>query len=140
MAVLIGEGCKLYYGAETATTLLGQRTTMTGPSSSVAEVETTNLDSTAKEYRPGLFESGTATCEYEFDSENASHTGIETAMAARTILKWKLEFSNGATRSWEGFITGHEISGMTVEGNVLATINIRITTGSITPAAAPSGD
>ncbi len=138
MAILKGEGTKLYYGESAAETLLGQRTSITGPSSSVGVVTTTNLDSTMQEYRAGLFDAGTVTCEYEYDSEDTGHKAMESAIAAGTIYKWALEFSNGAKRTFDGLINAHEISGMTVEGNVLASITIQLTTG-ITAVAKPGG-
>ncbi|PQO33154.1 hypothetical protein C5Y96_09855 [Blastopirellula marina] len=134
MAITIGEGCLLKQNGTT----VGQRTSITGPSSSRAEVETTHLDSEQKEYRPGLKESGTVSLEYEFDPQDTSHQAVETSYDDGDTDEWTLEYSDGSTRVFDGFITSYETNGMTVEGNVLASLTIRIT-GDITRTNASVG-
>lgn len=74
------------------------------------QIEITNLDSTAKEYAPGLPDFGTRTIQFNYDSEEATHQtldGLGTAGTGET-RDWRITESGGGspgTRTqFKGFV------------------------------------
>jgi hypothetical protein len=123
MAVLTGEGTILKHGSVT----VAQRVSIGGPSMSVGSVEKTNLDSTAKEYRPGLFDMGELSLSLQYDPKDSSHQGITTSMTTKAVETWTVQWVDGSTLSGSGFVTAFNPGGMEVEGNVSADVTIKYT-------------
>lgn len=125
MAIVPGKGTLLKLGSTT----IAQRVTISGPSRSVGSVETTHLDSATKTYRPTILDNGELSLEIEYDPDDATHTSLEDLMATPEIESWVLEFANGTTYTFDGFLTGFEPNGMEVEGKLLASLTIKLSGG-----------
>lgn len=129
MAIVPGKGTLLKLGSST----IAQRVSISGPSRQVGTVETTNLDSTTKTYRPTILDNGELSLDIEFDPDDATHISLEDLMTTPAVSTWALVFADAtpSTYSFSGILTGFEIGGMEVEGNLTASLTIKLT-GAIT--------
>ena len=94
-----------------------------------AAVETTVLDTSGgKTFIPGdNYDPGELTVEMQFDTDSAWLTAL-TAAAETVTITWP----DAETAAASGFVTGFEISNVTNEGVMTATVTIKLT-GTITP-------
>jgi len=133
--VLKGEGTMLSYSADGNTyTTIAQRVTINGPKMEVGEVETSNLDSTHKTFRPSAVpDSGTLDMELFFDPDDAQHEAILDLMSTPAVKYWKLTLTDTTptTAVFQGFPVSFELNGMENEGNIGANVSLKIT-GAIT--------
>ena len=107
---------------------------VSGPSMSVAEIETTDLDSAAKTFRPSLIpEIGTVTCTVYYDA--TAHQNLVDLIVTPSSQDWQIEFQDTTTIDFTGFLTGLNITGGDVDSNIQAEITIRIDDelGTVTP-------
>ena len=145
--IVTGEYCKLYYKIGSTYTLINQRTSITGPNQTMAAVESTHMDSLAKERRPGIADTGTIDCEVELNPADAGHKAVEALLSAPVIGDWRVELSDkpagvgahGTYYDVTGFPTGFTRNGMTVESNVLGSFTIQCTGPLVRTDAAASG-
>lgn len=72
-------------------------TSPTPPSGTADEIDTTDLDSTAKQFTQGLIDYGEATFEINFDPSDASHQALEVDLASGVEREWLLGFSDATT-------------------------------------------
>lgn len=102
---------------------VGCVTAITGITATRDQIETTCLDSAAREYVAGMAAPGTAQFTINFDPSDASHVRLHELYVAGTSLQWALGWSDGtsapsgastdgftlpATRTWiqfDGFIS-----------------------------------
>ncbi|MEX1040189.1 MAG: phage tail tube protein [Pirellulaceae bacterium] len=129
MAVLSGEGVKLSYSADgTGYVEIAQVVTMDGPNTNYAEVETTALDSTVREYRAGLKEAGTFSFEIQYDPDNTQHAAIEAADGG-FFLEVDLNDDGTASEkfSFPCIKTAFSFGGFEVDSNVIASVDVRLT-------------
>lgn len=134
MAVLPGEGTLLQLEAATPGTFdtIAQRVTIEGPERSVEAVETTHLDSVAKQFRPSKTpDNGELSMTIEFDPADVGHLRLETLAATTATVNWRLVFNNETNtrphRQFPGFITSFGYGGMETESNLTADITIKVT-------------
>lgn len=128
MAYLAGEATTLKLEG----TAIAQVVSISGPEMAVAEVETTHLGSTHKEFRPSSIpEAGTVSATIEYDPQQATHASLTSLMNSPQEKAWTIEFSDGSTYAFDGFLTAFSVTGAEVENNVTAEITIRIN-GDIT--------
>ena len=118
------QGTQLYFidpeGGDVVT--VGCVTAITGLTAARDQIETTCLDSLAREYVAGMATPGAAQFTINFDPADASHVRLHELYVEGTTLDWALGWSDGtaaptsdssaftlgATRSWitfEGFIS-----------------------------------
>src|SRR5690606_19370792 len=71
---------------------VGCPTSITGLDSTVDQLETTCLESTARTYEAGLATPGTATLTLNLDPQAASHIRLQELKAAGTSPKWVIGF------------------------------------------------
>lgn len=128
--MLFGELTKLFYrNVPAAEVLVGEIQEISGPESSVAEVETTPLGATYKRFRPSkVVESGTVNFKVFYDPNNPTHSAIR-ALATTTpaVRVWAVEYSDTTRDTFDGFVTSCNISGGEQESEVMMEIEIRIT-------------
>jgi hypothetical protein len=74
------------------------------------EIDTTNLQSTAKTRIMGLQDFGSATFEINFLSADAGQVEARAAKASRTKKTFLVTFSNGYTAAFDGYVTQAPIS------------------------------
>lgn len=102
---------------------VGCVTAITGITATRDQIETTCLNSTAREYVAGMAAPGTAQFTINFDPSDASHVRLHELYVEGTSLQWALGWSDGtsdpsgastdgftlpATRTWiqfDGFIS-----------------------------------
>ena len=142
MAVVRGEGTLLAVDIAGSTTFVtvAQRVTITGPKMEVASIETSNLDSIVKTFRPSAVpDPGTIDMECYFDPDDTTHQairalmGLPLATASTALPNWRLTLTDGTpvTATFKGFPTSFELNGMEIEGNLGANISVKIS-GAIT--------
>lgn len=129
MAVLPGEKTDLSVGGAVVRVV-----SISGPSVERPEVDITNLDSTAKEFRFGLKDGGECTFDVYYDS--ASHSALlgkidDTTASTCSIVHKAADGSADGTVSFDAYVMGYEFSGMEVEGNVTASVTLKVT-GDVT--------
>jgi hypothetical protein len=116
-----------------AYTLVGQVTSFSGPSWQVASIETTTLDDTAKQYRPGITDSGEMSFELNFDPSNTAQTAVKGFIESPQVVSWQVTFPttpDATTFTFDGFPTAFEVSGGGPEELITASLTIKIT-GSV---------
>jgi hypothetical protein len=98
----------------------------------VDQIDTTNLDSTAKEYVPGLPDFGTVTVQINWDSDETTHQTLDTIAQAgpSAVRDWRITESGGGspgTRTqFKGFIQSLNKT-RAVNNIVKATVTIKKT-------------
>lgn len=74
---------------------VGCPTSITGLDSTIEQLETTCLESTARTYEAGLATPGTASFTLSLDPQDPSHTRLLELKAAGTTLQWVIGFPDG---------------------------------------------
>lgn len=93
------------------------------------EIEVTNLDSTAKEFRVGLKDNGSFSLEWNPDY---SATGQNVVRAAgNTVKTFELELPNGSTAGFQGLIKNADSISGGVDAVLDGSVSIRIN-GAVT--------
>lgn len=134
MAVIPAEGTTIAVESVTpgTYTTIGQVESITPPSTTVAEVPTTTLTSTRKQYRAGKIpDSGTLQFRIQYDPNDTVHQDLEDYLNAGTTKNWQLTYVDGmvepANEEFAGFITNFEKSALEDETNATADLTIRVT-------------
>lgn len=94
---------------------------------SVSEIDVSNLDSLAKEFKPGLEDFGGLTGTVDLDPADAGHIAAMTAKSASTVTHFRLTYPTASVkRAFEGFMKkfGEQVS---VDGVIKSAIEIRAT-------------
>lgn len=109
----IGYGTKFFIGA----TLIGGLTDITPPSPERASVQVTDMDSPDNghhEFIPGLVDGGEVSLDFHLDPSITSPSNqfllrenLEQG-ANVSLASFSIEFVNGVTVTWNGFVTGFE--------------------------------
>jgi len=97
-----------------------------------ADIEVTDLDSTAKEFLTGLQDPGTFAVTLNVKTADPGQGACVTAKASGLTKDFKLELPNGATRTFAGQVKGMPESGG-VDAKLSGSMNIRIS-GSVVRA------
>lgn len=129
------------YGEETILKLAGTAvpglSEIGGPESSVAEVERTPLGETHKRFRPSaITEAGTISFKLFWDPSEAQHLTIRGYGNVSAIVAWEIEYSDGTTHGFNGFVTSANVTGGEQESEIMLEVELRID-GAVTetPAA-----
>ena len=113
-----------------ALTEIKEITTFNGFDGQAAEIETTHLQSTAKEYLMGLEDAGSFNIDVNYLAADAGQSEARTARAARTLKIFIVTFSDTTTASFSAYVLSNPISG-SVDAKVDSSFAMRIT-GSVT--------
>ena len=97
---------------------------------SAAEIETTHLLSTAKEFRMGLPDNGNLSFTCNYVKDDRGQTALRSAHVSREKQTFKMVFSDNSTIQFDGFVTTVPLSG-SVDGIVEESFTVRIT-GDVT--------
>ena len=126
MAFNIGEKTTISFGG----TAIAKVLSISGPTESRNEVDTTNLDSTTyREFRFGLIDGGEITVECQFDSTNhaAFHAMLsDTTSSAVSLALVGEDGSTDETITCNAYLSGWDLAGMEVDGNVSATLTLKV--------------
>ncbi|WP_422923748.1 hypothetical protein [Singulisphaera sp. PoT] len=137
MAKNPGLGTKLKHGVAGTPPVyseIAQVSKISGPGGEVGTRETTDLDSTAKEYEPTLYDGGEISFTVYYDP--VMHALLFTLWTTPSKELWQLVFNDSVhtTFSFKAILTKFSPTGMEVEGNLEAEITIKIS-GPVTSAA-----
>lgn len=111
---------------------VGNFKTIKGFDGKIAKLDATNLSSTAKEYRAGLFDPGQFSFDVDVDNTDAGQLALQNYKANATLANYKLTLPNGKTATFTGFVETFPWDGG-VDKLVSASVNI-IITGPVTYA------
>lgn len=124
------QGILIYYstvGSPENYAAIGNITGFSGPGGSAAIIDTTNLDSVAKEKIMGLPDEGQFTINVNYDPDNTSHIALRNARRARTLVAFKITLTDttATNLTFSGYVTGFAIKGQ-VNEKVTADLTIEI--------------
>jgi len=137
MAAIDGHGATLVYGTAggTPSTSFGEVLSIGGPNLSRPMIETTNMDSTAREYiAGGFYDAGTVDIELQYDPGNTGHDAMTSAITAGTEHSFKITWSDTSTASFDGFVESFSVTAE-MEDRLTASMSIR-TNGTLTLSTA----
>jgi hypothetical protein len=99
------------------------------------EIDTTSLDSTAKEFLMGLQDNGSFSGEFNWLPADTGQVAMRAAKASRAITHFRLTMSDTSKFEFDGYVLGAPISGG-VDAKVDGSFAIRIT-GAVAFTPAP---
>jgi hypothetical protein len=142
-----GEGTLLQFGTGASPgpytyATIAQRISLDGPDRSVAAVDTSHLDSTAKTNRPSRMpDNGTVSGTLLWNPADTQHLAIEALIATPAMGHWQLVFNDGSgspnrpAKQFDGTLTKWKTTGIEVDSNVEVEFEIKVS-GTIATAAA----
>lgn len=100
-------------GTATSTTFtsIANVRTFSGFDGSASEIDVTNLDSIAKEFRLGLTDPGQFTFEIDYDSANAGHTALRAKQVSGALSNFKLTLPNAAVIAFTAYVKKFSLGG-----------------------------
>ncbi|WP_213305958.1 phage tail tube protein [Paraburkholderia sacchari] len=93
---------------------------------SAPDIDVTDFDSDAKEYRPGLQDWDTITFDINVNMKEPSHTMLLADKKARKLRLYQVTLSDGSTMAFEGYVKSFPMSGA-VDNVYKAKIVVKIT-------------
>jgi len=120
----------------TAWIKVGQLKSISATGSSAAEIDVTDLDSTAKEFRTGLKDSGSITMNGFVLDSDVGQAAMLAAFSAQTSKNFKVTYPSGSTpiRTFAGSVKAFpEVGNVSTDGVVDGSIEIRVS-GAVTPS------
>lgn len=137
---LAGTGHRAQFWLDNASgtlTKLGQVVSFGMPSAERDEVETTHLDSDAKEFAPGLVDFGSFEVVLNLRPGSDTDLLLEAAAEDSDNREWRaiLPIRGVLTRQYDGdgFVQSYDRGEITADGKMEATLTVRAT-GAITPS------
>lgn len=85
-------------------------TSFSGPDGQANPIETTHLQSTAKEYLMGLQDNGSASIEVNHITDDPGQVAMRAAKASGDIQDFKATFSDLSTLTFQGFVMSNPLS------------------------------
>lgn len=96
---------------------VGCPTSITGLDSTIDQLETTCLESTARTYEAGLATPGTATFTLNLDPQDASHIRLQEMKTAGVSTKWVIGFPDAIGTAPSGAVDSDGECGFTLPPN-----------------------
>lgn len=129
------QGTKLNYNTGTPTvpvwTTVTERVSIDPPDGKIEDKETSGLDSKAKEFLPGLPESGDLGMQVWYVPTDPTHQFLWGLFIAPRALLWQLVFADGTTTPSDfvfgGYLNGFKPGGIEPGGYLTADIKIKVT-------------
>lgn len=118
----------------TAWIKVGQITDIKGTSDTSPDIDVTDLDSTTKEYLPGLPDTGNVTMSVFCIDGDTGLAAIEAGFDARAVKTFKITYPKGATpiRTFNAYCKGYpKIGDASKDGVVTGTVELK-RSGSVT--------
>jgi hypothetical protein len=115
MAVLKSQASEIRIGdgaSPIAYTAISQTVSITGPDGSASSVDTTALDSIAKEYFMGLPDEGSVQFECIHDPSDTQHELLRANRAAQTETGFQIALTDSPETTYQffGYVTGFSLS------------------------------
>lgn len=92
---------------------------------SASEIDVTNLDSVAKEFRLGLVDPGQFTINIDYDNTNAGHVALRAKQVSGVLCNFKLTLPNTNVITFTGFVKKFSLAGG-VDAVAKTSVDIRI--------------
>lgn len=111
---------------------IAEITDFDGPGGSASEIDTTSLDSTAREFLMGLKDEGQFTFNSNLVPSDTAQSGLRSDRDNRTLRNFKviLTDASATTLTFSAYVMGFSISGG-VDSKIGASITLRIS-GAVT--------
>lgn len=97
---------------------------------SASEIEVTNLDSVAKEFRLGLTDAGQFTINIDYDNNNAGHIALRAKQVSGVLTNFKFTLPNSNAITFTGFVKKFSLAGG-VDAVTKTAVDIRVS-GAVT--------
>jgi hypothetical protein len=88
-------------------------------------IDTSTLDSDAKEFMTGLSEEGEVSFDLNIDPKNATHAALIDDKATRTRRQFQIEFVDASTYTFHGYVQSMSID-VAVDAKVDSSFTIKI--------------
>jgi predicted secreted protein len=100
-------------GSATSTTFtnIANVRTFSGFDGSASEIDVTNLDSIAKEFRLGLTDPGQFTFEIDYDNDNAGHIALRARQISGALSNFKLTLPNATVITFSAYVKKFSLGG-----------------------------
>jgi len=138
MATLQTQGCQILKGngaSPEVFTALGEVIDMSLDSGGAAEIDITNLDSTAKEFNLGLPDYGNVSISCNYDPDDAQQTALKTDYDGQDSGNYRIDMSDSpqTTFSFTAYVSSWNAPRVTPDDVVKLDATLRIT-GAVTVA------
>ena len=114
-AVYIDTTGKTITAAGTATSVtftnVANVRTFTGFDGAASEIDVTNLDSIAKEFRLGLVDPGQFTFEIDYNSSNAGHVALRSKQVSGLLSNFKLTLPDSTVITFNAYVKKFSLGG-----------------------------
>lgn len=107
----------------------------TGFDGEASEIDVSHMQSTAKEFRMGLADSGGFSVDANYLPEDPGQVAVREAKDDRTLQTFRLTYSDGSKNQFTAFVKSAPQSGG-VDDKISTSFSLRIS-GSVTFTAAP---
>lgn len=97
---------------------------------SASEIDVTNLDSTAKEFRLGLTDAGQFTINIDYDNSNAGHIALRARQVSGLLTNFKFTLPNSNAITFSGYVKKFSLAGG-VDAVTKTAVDIRVS-GAVT--------
>lgn len=115
----------------TADVAIGNIKSFSGFDGETAEIDVTNLSSTAKEYRAGLQDFGSFSLDVNPDYSDSGQAVLRAAQASGAVKTFELELPNGVKAAFQGVVKNAQAVNGSVDTVLEGSISIRVT-GAVT--------
>jgi phenylalanyl-tRNA synthetase beta subunit len=127
-------GMSITAGSGTATpvsfTAVANIKDFSGFDGSASEIEVTNLDSVAKEFRLGLTDAGQFTINIDYDNSNAGHIALRARQVSGLLTNFKFTLPNSNAITFTGYVKKFSLAGG-VDAVTKTAVDIRVS-GAVT--------
>jgi hypothetical protein len=123
------QGTNIYVGATGSPAdyaLIPEVRSIGGPDGQANMIDTTDLASTAKEFRPGLKDEGQIRLGIFYVPTNTVHQTLRSAYSARTQKQFKIVYTDGEIWEFDGYVTGFSVNNE-VDNVTRGDVTIKIT-------------
>lgn len=130
MTIGIGDGAS----PTEAFTTIAEVKSIDGPGGQTAEIDVTDLNSTAKEFVLGLQDEGDITLDMNYIPSNAQHAALRTLRGNGNENNFRITFTDSPNTTWT---FGARVKGFTINNSVDSVTGLSVTlrvTGAITEA------
>jgi hypothetical protein len=106
----------------------------TGPESTIEVVDKTPMNSRHVRKRPSkISDSGSIEVATFWDPNDATHAAIAASRDDSPVVEWEIEYADGTTHTFDGFVTSVKVEGLEKETDAMLTFTVEID-GDITEA------
>ncbi len=113
--------------AEQTMTEVGEVTSIAGFDGEAADIDTTHLRSTAKEFLTGLQDFGGVTLALWMKNADAGQKKLRSLKGAAAVGTFSITLSDGTVAAFRGLVKSFSLSNITPDGAVSGNVSIKVT-------------